>query len=279
MAGTLYLVATPIGNLGDITFRAVETLKSVALIACEDTRRARVLLERYGVDKPLRSLPAFDEAARAEGLLERLRAGEDVALITDAGSPGISDPGTAVVQRAIAEGLRVVPIPGPAAAVAALSASGLATDRFYFAGFLPRKGSGREQQLSLLRGLAATLILYESPERLAETLEDLRAALGDREAVVARELTKIHEEFARGRLSELAGHFSGQVRGELTVLIEGAGEQEALAASDDAILAEARRRLAAGEGSVKEIAKEIAQATGRPRSEVYALALRARQGD
>ncbi len=277
MTGTLYLVATPIGNLGDMTFRAVETLKKVALIACEDTRRARILCDKFGIEPKLSSLPAFDEQRRAEPLLERLRQGEDLALITDAGSPGISDPGTALVQLALAEGLSVVPIPGPAAVIAALSASGLATDRFYFAGFLPRKGTAREEQLSVLKRLPATVVMYESPERLAETLVDLKEAFGDRRAVVARELTKVHEEFARGTLSELAQKFAEGARGELTILVEGAGDQSALAASDEAILAEVKRRLAGGEGSVKEIAREIAQATGRPRSEVYALALKAKE--
>jgi 16S rRNA (cytidine1402-2'-O)-methyltransferase len=276
MAGTLYLVATPIGNLGDMTLRALEVLKAVRAIVAEDTRRTRVLCERYQLGAPLLSMPAFREAAQARGLVDRLAAGDDLALVTDAGSPGISDPGTTLVQAAIAAGVRVVPIPGPSAAIAALSASGLSTDRFFFAGFLPRKGPPRERSLALLKRLPATLVLYESPERLAATLRELVQALGDRRAVVARELTKVHEEFARGTLSELAAHFEGQVRGEIALLIEGAQEAESERATDEAIRGEVLRRLAAGEGSVKEIAREIAEATGRPRSEVYAIALRAR---
>ncbi|MBI5549367.1 MAG: 16S rRNA (cytidine(1402)-2'-O)-methyltransferase [Deltaproteobacteria bacterium] len=276
MAGTLYLVATPLGNLSDVSFRAIDTLKSVAAVVAEDTRRARILCERYAVTRPLVSMPAFREGAQAAALVARLAAGDDLALVTDAGSPGISDPGSTLVARAVEAGVRVVPIPGPSAVVAALSASGLPSDRFFFAGFLPRKGTGRERALSQLKRLDATLVLYESPERLVETLRDLAEAFGDRRACVARELTKIHEELVRGRLGELAARFEGEVRGEITLVVEGAAEEASVAAGDDAILAEAARRLAAGEGSVKEIAREIAQATGRPRSEVYALALRAR---
>ncbi len=276
MAGTLYLVATPIGNLGDITLRALETLKAVRAIVAEDTRRTRVLCERFGVSTPLVSCPAFREAAQASALVERLLGGDDLALVTDAGSPGISDPGTHLVQAAVAAQVRVVAIPGPSAAIAALSASGLPTDRFFFAGFLPRKGPPRERALAFLKRLPATLVLFESPERIGETLEELARALGDRRAALSRELTKVHEEIVRGRLSELAERFGGEVRGEVALVVEGLGEDASEQASDDAILFEVRRRLAAGEGSVKEIAREIAQATGRPRSEVYALALKVR---
>lgn len=277
MAGTLYLVATPIGNLGDITLRALETLKAVRAIVAEDTRRTRVLCERYGISTPLVSCPAFREASQAGALVGRLVSGDDLALVTDAGSPGISDPGTHLVQAAVAAQVPVVAIPGPCAAVAALSASGLSTDRFFFAGFLPRKGPPRERALAMLKRLPASLVLYESPERLGPTLRELSQALGDRRAAVARELTKMHEEIARGRLSELAERFGGEVRGEVVLVVEGQDEEASEQASDDAIRAEVRRRLAAGEGSVKEIAREIAQATGRPRSEVYALALKARE--
>ena len=276
MPGTLFLVATPLGNLGDVTYRAVETLRTATAVVAEDTRRARILCERYGIERPLVSMPAFRELDQADALVARLVKGDDLALITDAGSPGISDPGTALVARAIEAGVRVVPIPGPSAVVAALSASGLPTDRFFFAGFLPRKGTGRERAFSLLKRLDATLVLYESPERLGETLKELQEAFGDRRAVVARELTKIHEEFARGRLSQLAARFAGEVRGEITVIVEGAAEDESAAATDEAVLAEVERRLAAGEGSVKEISAEIAQATGRKRREVYDLALKAK---
>ena len=277
MPGTLFLVATPLGNLGDITYRAVETLSSAGAIVAEDTRRARILCERYGIHRPLVSMPAFREQEQSDALVARLVGGESLALITDAGSPGISDPGSAVVAKAIEAGVPVVPVPGPAAAIAALSASGLPTDRFYFAGFLPRKGTGRERSLTLLKRLDATLVLYESPERLAGTLSELQEVFGDRRAVVARELTKIHEELARGKLSELAARFSGEVRGEITLVVEGAPEDQSAAATDEAITEEIERRLLAGEGSVKEMAREIAEATGRPRREVYDLALKARK--
>jgi 16S rRNA (cytidine1402-2'-O)-methyltransferase len=277
MPGTLFLVATPLGNLADITFRAVEVLRQVSAIVAEDTRRARILCQRYQIDRPLVSMPAFRESEQAEELCQRLGRGEDLALVTDAGTPGISDPGAFLASKAIECGARVVAIPGPSAVVAALSASGLSTDRFFFAGFLPRKGSARERALSSLKRLDVTLVLYESPERLTDTLKDLEAAFGDRRAVVARELTKIHEEMARGRLSDLASQFSQKVRGEVTLVVEGASTQASERASDEAISAEVSRRLCAREGSLNEIAREMASATGRPKSEVYALALKVKE--
>jgi 16S rRNA (cytidine1402-2'-O)-methyltransferase len=273
MTGTLYLVATPIGNLGDMTFRAVETLKAVRVIAAEDTRRERILCDHFGVETQLVSFPAFREAERAEEVIGRLKGGDDVALVTDAGSPGISDPGGVLVGRAIEEGVKVVPIPGPSAVVAALSASGLPADWFHFVGFLPRKGAARGEILSWLSRLPGTIALYESPLRLRATLLELAAVLGDRRAVVARELTKIHEELARGRLSELAERFAGEVRGEVTLLVAGVSREAGERASDDAIRAELERRLATGETSLKDLARELAEATGRPRREIYALAL------
>jgi 16S rRNA (cytidine1402-2'-O)-methyltransferase len=273
MAGTLFLVATPIGNLDDITLRAIETLKRVPLIIAEDTRRGRILCERFGIGAKLVSMPAFQESQKADSLLAPLVQGGEMALITDAGSPAISDPGARLVERAIVHGISVVPIPGPSAVIAALGASGLSTEHFYFAGFLPRGGPARARLLALLKRLEATIVLYESPERLQPTLRELAKVFGDRRAVVARELTKIHEELVRGSLSQLAERFSGRVLGEITVVVAGASEEASQAASDDAIRAELHRRLAAGETSIKEMAKEIAQATGRPRHEVYALAI------
>jgi len=267
--GRLFLVGTPLGNLDDVSARALETLRSVDLVACEDTRRTRVLLERFGIDAPLRSLPAFDEERRAHGLIERLLAGEDVALVTDAGMPGISDPGEILVRMAIERGVEVVPIPGPTAALTALAASGLPTGRFAFFGFLPRKGSGRRKLLEEMAAFPGTLILYESPRRLAETLRDLRDALGDRRACVARELTKIHEEFRRGTLSELAAHYAGEVLGEVTVVVEGRPAEREAAADPDQLL---RARLRGG-ASVKDATREVAEALGLPRKEVYRRAL------
>ncbi|HYO67462.1 MAG TPA: 16S rRNA (cytidine(1402)-2'-O)-methyltransferase, partial [Archangium sp.] len=210
MSGTLYLVATPIGNLGDLSTRALETLRAVSFVACEDTRHSRVLLDHFGISADTVSLPAFAEGQRAGRILERLEAGEDCALVTDAGSPGISDPGEKLVAEAIERGVKVVPIPGATALVAALSASGLPTGRFHFLGFLPRKGPERQAMLEEVAPLSATVGIYESPRRLAETLADLQEAWGDRRACVARELTKLHEEFVRGPLSELAARYAAE---------------------------------------------------------------------
>jgi len=268
--GTLFLVGTPIGNLGDMSHRAIETLAAVDLVACEDTRHTRVLLDRFGVAAKVTSLPAFDEKHRAAGLVDRLSAGEDVAIVTDAGMPGISDPGSEVVRLAVEAGVRVVPIPGASAPLAALAASGLPTERFTFVGFLPRKGGGRRKALEELRTAIGTLLLFESPRRLHETLLDLRDALGDRRACVARELTKLHEELARGTLSELAEHFSGEVLGEITVVVEGGAPpaEDAGASLDDLL----RARLAAG-ATVKDASREVAEALGLPRKDVYRRAL------
>ncbi len=271
MAGTLYLVATPIGNLGDVTARALETLKGVVFIACEDTRHSRVLLEHYGISRETVSLPAFAEGQRAGRLLERLEAGEDCALITDAGSPGISDPGERLVAEALERGVRVVPVPGPAALIAALSASGLPTGRFHFLGFLPRKGPERRAMLEEVALLSATLVLYESPRRLGETLADLMEAWGERRACVARELTKMHEEFVRGPLSELAARYAGEeARGEVVVLVEGrTGERRW---SEE----ELRRALEEGLGrgeKLKALSTELARRAGWSGQEVYRLGL------
>ena len=269
--GTLYLVGTPIGNLGDVSERALATLRSVDLVVCEDTRRTRILLDQHGIAARLASLPAFDEARRAGGILERLREGKDVALVTDAGMPGISDPGAELVRLAVEAGVRVVPIPGPSALLQALAASGLPTDRFTFFGFLPRKGGARREALDELRAAPGTLVLFESPRRLHDTLLDLRDALGDRRACVAREITKLHEEFVRGRLSELAAHFSGEVLGEITLVVEGRGGPppgQAEADPDELL----RARLQSGM-SVRDAAREVADALGLPRKALYQRAL------
>jgi len=279
--GTLYVVATPIGNLGDLSPRAVEVLGSVTAIAAEDTRHTRRLLAHAGLSTPrMLSLPAFDERARLDAVLEILRAGSDVALCTDAGTPGVSDPGQQLVAAAWAAGARVVPVPGPCAAVAALTASGLKCDRFYVQGFLPRKGAGRLGALAALARIPAALVVYEAGNRTSETLRDLAEALGDREAAVARELTKLHEEIARGRLAALAARFEGGARGEVTIVIDGppaasgSGRADAGTVEEDAgpaepLEAELGRRLAAGEAP-SAIAREVARARGLKRAEVYA---------
>jgi 16S rRNA (cytidine1402-2'-O)-methyltransferase len=220
--GTLYLVATPIGNLEDITHRALRVLGEVDVVACEDTRRTRVLLEHFGVRAKTVSYHEHNERERAAELAALLDAGASVAVVSDAGTPNVSDPGYRLVRAAVERGARVVPVPGPAAFVAALTASGLPTDEFYFGGFLPPRAHARRQRLAALRDLRATLVFYETPHRLAHALADARDALGEREAAVARELTKLHEEIARGRLSELAARFSaeGSARGEMVLVID-----------------------------------------------------------
>jgi 16S rRNA (cytidine1402-2'-O)-methyltransferase len=275
MPGTLYVVATPLGNLGDLSPRAAEVLRAVRAVAAEDTRRTLKLYAHLGAPAPrMISLPAFDERARSAAVVARLVAGDDVALCTDAGTPAVSDPGEAVVAAAWEAGARVVPVPGPCAAVAALSASGIAAPRFLFAGFLPRKGAAREEAVAELAAVRAAVVLYEAGNRTAATLRDLAARLGDRRAVVARELTKLHEELARGTLSGLAARFDGEVRGEVTIVVEAprAGVAADRAPSDAAACedldAELRRRSDAGE-SPTAIARAVAKARGLARGEVY----------
>lgn len=276
MPGRLFLVATPLGHLGDITHRAVEVLGAVRLIACEDTRHSRVLLDRYGIGTPTASLPAFDERARTAPLVDRLAAGDDVALITDAGSPGISDPGEALVAAALAAGVDVVPVPGPSAVVAALSASGLPSGRFHFLGFLPRTVSEARAMLDEVSGLSATVVLYEAAPRLGATLALLEEVLGDRRACVARELTKRFESFARGTLAELRARFAEtEARGELVVLVAGRAAPERW--SEEAVRDAVEAALARGE-SLKAAAKALAPVAGWPSQSVYRLGLGARPG-
>jgi 16S rRNA (cytidine1402-2'-O)-methyltransferase len=222
MVGTLYLVSTPIGNLEDITHRAVRLLGEVELIACEDTRHTQKLLNHYGIKTRTISYHEHNERERATELLRLIDAGSDVAIVSDAGTPGISDPGFRLARLAIESGARVVPVPGASALITALVASGLPTDEFFFGGFLPSRSGARRARLSELRSLPATLIFYEGPHRIAATLNDAHEILGEREAVVARELTKMHEEVVRGRLSDLAECFSSpeKARGEMVLIID-----------------------------------------------------------
>jgi 16S rRNA (cytidine1402-2'-O)-methyltransferase len=268
--GTLYVVATPIGNLGDLSSRAAEVLRLVDVVVAEDTRRTRTLLAHVGArPADLLSLPAFDEEGRLARVVSRLSDGATVALVTDAGTPGVSDPGTRLVDAAWAAGARVVPVPGPSAALAALSASGLPADRFLFAGFLPRKGGARTEALRWLSGVPATVVLFEAGNRAASTLADLEEAFGDRPAALAREITKLHEEIARGRLSELRVRFPGDLRGEVTLVVTGASaapEEAPLEPPEEEIL----RRLAAGEAPTA-VARAIARGRGMGRSEAYSL--------
>lgn len=222
LSGTLYLVATPIGNLADITHRALQVLKDVDLIACEDTRHTHKLLQHYGITTKTISYHEHNEQQRAAELIDLLQHGSDVAVVSDAGTPSISDPGFRLVRAAIESELAVVPVPGPSALITALIAAGLPTDEFFFAGFLPSRSNARRARLNELRPVPGTLIFYEAPHRLATTLRDAYEVLGEREAVIARELTKLHEEIRRGRLSELAEHYANaeNTRGEIVVLID-----------------------------------------------------------
>ncbi len=271
MPGKLFLVATPIGNLGDLPPRAVETLRRVAFIACEDTRRSRILLEQHRIAAPTVSLPGFAEKERVGRILDRVSAGEDCALITDAGSPGISDPGEVLVAEAIKRGIDVCPIPGPSAVIAALSASGLPTGHFHFLGFLPRKGAERKAVLDEVAPLTGTLVLYESPQRLGKTLADLGEALGDRRACVARELTKVHEEFLRGTLNGLTKHYRGkEVLGEVVIVVE--GRSGPMRWEEEVVKAALWERLSEGE-ALKSASTQVARQAGWPAQAVYRLGL------
>jgi 16S rRNA (cytidine1402-2'-O)-methyltransferase len=231
--GTLYLVATPIGNLEDITLRALRVLRECDVVAAEDTRRTGQLLKHFGISKPLLSYFQFNEAKRSEEILERLKRGEKVALVTDAGSPGISDPGERVVKAAVAGGLRVESVPGPCALVAALTASGLPTDEFHFIGFLPHKSGQRRNKLESLKAFAGTLVLYESPYRIEKLLAELNEVFPEREVVLARELTKKFEEFLRGKPTELLEITRKRnLKGEFVVLVAPLESTKAKAAAD-----------------------------------------------
>jgi 16S rRNA (cytidine1402-2'-O)-methyltransferase len=276
VAGRLFLVATPIGNLADVTERARQTLAAAAFVVCEDTRHSQVLLEHLGIRKELVSLPAFAEGQRAGQILDRIEAGQDAALVTDAGSPGISDPGEKLVARAVERGITAVPIPGPTALIAALSASGLPSGRFHFLGFLPRKGPERRAMIDEVSALASALILYEAPNRVSETLAELHQILGARRACVARELTKMHEELVRGTLAELAARYqSEEPRGEVVIVVE--GRTAPVRWTGDEVRHALQRGLAAGE-RLKELSTEIARASGWSGQDVYKLGLTMRGG-
>jgi len=268
----LHLVATPIGNLRDITLRALETLAAADLIACEDSRVSRRLLDHYGIATPLTPYHEHNAAAARPKLLARLAEGQAVALISDAGTPLVSDPGFKLVRATQEAGHPVTALPGPSAALAALTVAGLPTDRFCFEGFLPAKEGQRRSRIAELASIPTTLILFESGPRLARALSDLADGLGDRPAAVCRELTKLHEEVQRGSLPELAHHYAAgaETRGEIVIVIAPpSAEHAALSADDiDALLRRALERA-----SVKDAASEVAAVTGRPRRELYKRAL------
>jgi 16S rRNA (cytidine1402-2'-O)-methyltransferase len=273
-AGVLYVVATPIGNMEDITLRALAVLRSADLVAAEDTRKTAQLLSRHGITKSLVSYHDHNESRRTPELLQRLRQGASIALVSNAGTPGISDPGYRLVCAAAAAGLRIVPVPGATAAAVALSASGLPTDAFVFVGFLSKKAGKRLTQIKALASEARTVILYESPQRIVALVAELRQTLGDRRAVLARELTKIHEEFIRGRLSGILETLQArpEVKGECTLLLSGAEPRESL--PWDEAREDIRRALASASGGLSELARELAHKHGLPRKAVYAEAMR-----
>ena len=271
--GKLYVVGTPIGNLGDITFRAVETLKQVDLIACEDTRRTKKLLDHYVISTATISYHQHNEMTRAPELILRLEEGNQIALVSDAGMPIVSDPGYRLIKLALRHTFPVVPVPGPSAFVAALSAAGLPLDQFHFAGFLPPKNLARQKALRTLKEIPGTLVFYEAPHRILEMLEDVERILGNRPVVLAREVTKIHEEFLGGTATELAARLTMKnIKGEITLLVgpcEAAGgnaKEESLAAS---IQGEVERLKKQQSLDDRGALKLVARAMGISKSEAY----------
>jgi len=283
LAPGLYLVATPIGNLGDITLRALDVLKNADRIACEDTRQTQKLLNHYGIATPTISYHEHNERERATKLIEELKAGARIAVVSDAGTPGISDPGSVLVREAIAAGVSVIPIPGASAVLCALIASGLPTDEFHFIGFLPEKAGARRTQLEDIaqqtRESAETLILYEAPHRVADTLADLEALFGPGLRIVAaRELTKLHEEFLRGSISEVRAQLAGRdrIRGEFVVLIEAPASTTTLNAAGsshlrtgESISDQIKRLQTESNLDEKEALKRLARESGKSKSELY----------
>jgi 16S rRNA (cytidine1402-2'-O)-methyltransferase len=273
VSGILYIVATPLGNLEDITQRALRVLREVSLIAAEDTRHSRKLLSHFGISTPLVSYHDRVEQSRAPRLIERLKRGERVALISDAGTPIIADPGYRLVRGAIAAGIQVVPVPGPSAVIAALSASGLPSDRFVFEGFVPARAAARRGFYARFDREERTVVCFETARRLPASLADLADVLGDREVVVARELTKKFEEIVRGKISEVRSRLAAEeLRGEVTLILGPATHVEP-ETSDENVEEEILRLHEKGLG-LKEIARSVATATSRSRNDVYRLALR-----
>ncbi len=272
-SGTLYIVATPIGNLEDMTLRAIRVLKEADLIAAEDTRHTRHLLDRYQIDTQLTSYHDHNKEEKAPVLVARLLEGKSVALVSDAGTPGISDPGYFLISLAIDQKIPVVPIPGATAAIAALSISGMPTDRFIFEGFLPAKHKARLKRLQDLAQEERTLIFYEAPHKNINTIEDLLSVLGDRHAVITRELTKIHEETVRGALSELLKRLNeGPIKGEFTVIVHGASAEPL---KQDIDTGEYLKNLMLHRGlSKKEAIAAAAEELGLPKKEVYKESLK-----
>jgi 16S rRNA (cytidine1402-2'-O)-methyltransferase len=271
MAGVLYVVATPIGNLEDITLRAVRILKEVDLIAAEDTRHTRILLSHYAIHTPLTSYHEHNERTKAQPLVERLVRGENIALLSDAGTPAISDPGYRLVVEAVRAGVRVVPLPGPSALAAVLSVSGLPTDRFVFEGFLPAKKQERKAKLGALRNETRTLIFYDAPHRLKESLVDMQEILGDREIVIGREVSKVHEEFLRGMIREVTVQLADrEVKGEITIIVRGSTDDSRVSEEE---LRAAISQLVGGGMGVKAISEFLGERYHISKRKIYQMAL------
>ncbi|BAJ63442.1 16S rRNA (cytidine(1402)-2'-O)-methyltransferase [Anaerolinea thermophila] len=269
--GILYLVATPIGNLEDITLRALRVLREVSLVAAEDTRQTKKLLTHYGIDKPLISYYEHNKLSRLQVILSHLQEG-DVALVSDAGTPGLNDPGYELVKSAIEHGFRVYPVPGPASPIAALVGSGLPTDAFLYLGYLPRKQKDRRERIAQIRDEPYTVLFLETPHRLRDSLKDLLDILGNRSAVIARELTKIHEEFLRGTLHDLIQHFDQtEPLGEFVVLVAGASKLEKTWNEEQVL--EVFQREFTGNISLKTFAEQLAQVSGWKKNDLYRLFL------
>jgi 16S rRNA (cytidine1402-2'-O)-methyltransferase len=278
LPGILYVVATPLGHLEDVTLRALHVLREVSLVACEDTRRTGSLLRAHGIVTSTTSYFEHNERWKGEKILEALRRGRDVALVSDAGTPGISDPGYRLVREARDEGLPVVPVPGPSAAVAALSVSGLPTDRFLFVGFLPPRSGARRRALEELASERSTLVFHESPVRVLDGLADMVAMLGDRDAFLCREATKVHEEYVRAPLSAILALLAAResVKGEIVLVVAGAPEAAPAAGREPVPL---YRELAAEGRTRREAVKEAARRLGLRAREVYRLVQEAEAGD
>lgn len=271
--GTLYLVGTPIGNLDDISLRALKTLQEADMIAAEDTRHTRKLLSYFDIHTPLTSYFEHNKRSKGDYIISLLQQGKKVALVSDAGMPGISDPGEDIVREAVAAGLKVCPIPGPSASLSALVVSALPTSRFVFEGFLPRDKKERKNRLNFLKDETRTVIFYESPYRVQETLQELLACLGDRQAAVVREITKKYEEAVRGSLGEIIRHFAEHPpKGEFTLVLAGAPEMEPEAPGTDEIT-EALNRLVTAGMTKKEAVKEVARRYKVSKNEVYKISL------
>ncbi len=273
LTGTLYIVATPLGNLSDITFRAIDTLKQVDLIAAEDTRYSKRLLNHYEITTRLISCHEHNEVQKTPKLISELKNGNDIALISDAGTPTISDPGYKLVQAVTKEGISVIPIPGCSAAIAGLSVSGLPTDSFLFIGFLPKKSHKQKQILQILKDQSPTLILYESPKRIKKLILTLIPIFGDRKACLAREITKLHEEYIRGTLSDILQKLNEKeiIKGECALFVKGCTQ---ITSIDDTQLEEIiKERLSQSEHGTSSLAKQISKEFNRPKKQIYNLIL------